>query len=408
MNSNHWTKTTIKEIACVKGGKRLPKGIMLQDEPNMHPYIRVRDIKSRRIEVWQDSQYVDNQTFRAISRYIVNSGDVILSIVGTVGVAALVGISLDNASLTENCIRFTNLTGITNEFLYYYLISDEGQSEIKKGTVGAVQPKLPIKNILSMRISIPPLPEQRAIAATLSCLDDKIELNNRMNKTLEEMAQAVFRSWFVDFEPFDGAKPTTWVLKTLDEVCANITDGVHNTVIDDAEGKYLLLSCKNIKNGSVITKSNERRINRETFLRLRKRTKLEKGDILLSSVGTIGEMALLMEEPTNFELQRSVAIIKPKTDILSSVFLYESLVDQKLEIINSSHGAVQQCLFIGDIKDFKIMIPDTTIIDKFSMLVLPLFEKITQNSNENVYLTNVRDILLPKLMSGEIPVPSEV
>lgn len=198
--------------------------------------------------------------------------------------------------------------------------------------------------------------------------------------------------------------PAGWKEVGFKDICINITDGVHNTVVDDPNGTYLLLSCKNIKGGVLSISSDERLINEETFLKLRKRTKLEKGDILLSSVGTIGEMFLLNEEPTNFEFQRSVAIIKPDNSKISSAFLYESMLQQKESIIHSAHGAVQQCIFISDIGDFKTILPTLEVIKKYTGIVQSMLDTITANQNENKKLSNLRDTLLPKLMNGEIEV----
>ena len=154
---------------------------------------------------------------------------------------------------------------------------------------------------------------------------------------------------------------------TIADVALNVTDGVHNTVHDDPEGDYLLLSCKNIKGGSLTVGSSERRISLETFEKLRRRTKLAKGDVLISSVGTVGELLLLNTEPANYEFQRSVAMVKPNPTVVSPTYLYESLVSQKAELINVAHGAVQQCLFISDISEFPIDIPSKVKLDIFKV-----------------------------------------
>ena len=191
---------------------------------------------------------------------------------------------------------------------------------------------------------------------------------------------------------------------TIADISLNVTDGVHNTVKDDPEGNYLLLSCKNIKGGSLSIGSSERHINKETFDKLRKRTQLAKGDILISSVGTIGETLMLNTEPTNYEFQRSVAMIKPDTKIVSSAYVYESLLYKKAELINAAHGAVQQCLFISDICEFPIDIPSKVKLDMFNLAVIPMFDIITAKHEENQRLAAFRDALLPKLMSGELDV----
>ena len=173
------------DVATVKGGKRLPKGTNLITEPNSHPYIRVRDLNNKStLELNNDFEYVDDETQKSIARYIVGAGDIVLSIVGTIGLVAIVGESLHKANLTENCVKLTQLDGVDRDYLYYYLKSDLGQAEIAKGTVGAVQAKLPIKNIQDIDIVLPDISTQQKISSILRSIDDKIENNQKINDNL--------------------------------------------------------------------------------------------------------------------------------------------------------------------------------------------------------------------------------
>ena len=192
--------------------------------------------------------------------------------------------------------------------------------------------------------------------------------------------------------------------KQLGEIALHITDGVHNTVTDSQQGEYYLLSCKNIKRGQLFIGSNERRIDQETFARLRKRTRLSQGDILVTSVGTVGEMYLVNEIPSNYEFQRSVAIIKPNQSIVSSYFLYSALLYLQNEIKHLAHGAVQQCIFISDLKEYSLIVPNRSDISAFDAVVAPMFNKIGELQKENETLATLRDTLLPKLMNGEIKI----
>ena len=173
------------ELASVKGGKRLPKGINLIAEPNSHPYIRVRDLNNRStLELNVDFEYVDDETQKSIERYIVESGDIVLSIVGTIGLVAIVGESLHKANLTENCVKLTQLDGVDRDYLYYFLKSGLGQAEIAKGTVGAVQAKLPIKNIQDIDVVLPDISTQQKISSILRSIDEKISTNQKINDNL--------------------------------------------------------------------------------------------------------------------------------------------------------------------------------------------------------------------------------
>lgn len=179
-------------LADVKGGKRLPKGINLITSPNSHPYIRVRDLNDVVFaSLSADYEYVDNETQKLISRYITSVGDVLISIVGTIGLTAIVDKSLDNANLTENCVKVTNLKNITPEYLLLYLRSSAGIGAITKGTVGAVQLKLPIKNIQAIQIPLLPEPELAALNETLVPLFKQIAINVSESKKLAEARDAL-------------------------------------------------------------------------------------------------------------------------------------------------------------------------------------------------------------------------
>ena len=176
--SNAITTVNLDEIADVKGGKRLPKGVNLIDKPNAHPYIRVRDLNNALFaSLNPDYEYVDEETQKSISRYIVSTGDVLISIVGTIGLTAIVDSTLDKANLTENCVKITNLKHITPEYLLLYLRSQLGKEAIAKGTVGAVQQKLPIKNIQAIPIPLLSEKDKNALFYTLDSIFSGISNN---------------------------------------------------------------------------------------------------------------------------------------------------------------------------------------------------------------------------------------
>ncbi len=364
------------------------------------------------------TKFVTEEKARSLHRSIARRNDVVVTISGNVGQISYIP---ENSRYEEYLVSQRQFRATFDNkkvfvpYLIYYFHTLEGQHKILSFANQTGVPALaqPLKNFKNIDIQLPSISTQKKIASILSSLDDKIECNTRINANLEAQAQALFKSWFVDFEPFQsgefvdselGPIPKGWRVTTLDTMCSNITDGVHNTVLDDINGKYFLLSCKNIKNKQVLCGKDERRISKDTFIKLRKRTKLEKGDILLSSVGTIGEMVLLNEEPVNYEFQRSVAIIKPNPLLLTPVFLYFSLLSQIEIIRHAAHGAVQQCLFISDISNIKIIIPPELEIEKFSIIVSEYIDSISICQSESRRLAELRDALLPRLMSGELKV----
>lgn len=196
-----WRVRTIGEIANVKGGKRLPKGKSLVPTPTGHPYIRVTDFRDGKVDK-ANLQYVPEEVFPVIKRYIISKDDIYISIVGTIGLVGTVDETLDGASLTENAAKICNIrSAVDRDFLAYYLRSPQGRAEIHAQTVGSTQPKLALFRIKNIPVALPCLAEQKAISGILRALDDKIELDRQMNQTLEAIARAVFKSWFVDFDP---------------------------------------------------------------------------------------------------------------------------------------------------------------------------------------------------------------
>ena len=183
--SNSVSYVDLGSLGDVKGGKRLPKGVNLITEPNSHPYIRVRDLNNVVFaSLSSDYEYVDDETQKSISRYITSSGDVLISIVGTIGLTAIVDSSLNNANLTENCVKVTNLNGISPEYLLLYLRSSLGNEAISKGIVGAVQQKLPIKNIQSIPVPMLPSSELESLNVTLHAIFKQLSVNVTESKCL--------------------------------------------------------------------------------------------------------------------------------------------------------------------------------------------------------------------------------
>ena len=187
--------TELGTLGNVKGGKRLPKGTKLITEPNSHPYIRVRDLNNVVFATLSSEyEYIDDETQKSIARYITSSGDVLISIVGTIGLTAIVDSSLNNANLTENCVKVTNLNGITSEYLLLYLRSAAGIEAIAKGTVGAVQLKLPIKNIQAIPVPLLTKSEAESLSEVLAVLFNQIAANVSESKSLAETRDALLQN----------------------------------------------------------------------------------------------------------------------------------------------------------------------------------------------------------------------
>lgn len=406
-----WKEVKLGDVCVVKGGKRLPKGISLQTERNSHPYIRVRDLgDSKKLELTPNFEYVDDDTQELISRYIVSEGDLILSIVGTIGLVGIIGDTLNNANLTENCVKLTSLKGIDKDFLYYFLISSNGQDEIRKGTVGAVQAKLPIKNILDINISVPSFSDQRRIASILSSLDSKIETNNKINAKLEEMAQALFKSWFVDFEPFKnkgmveselGMIPEGWRVGKLGDI-AEINPKL--TLKKGQEATYLDMSAMPTSG------SFPKEWTRKEYAG---GMKFQNHDTLMARItpclenGKVAYVDFLSEQEVGFGSTEYI-VMRPKNGKLPEFFYFlcrhREFVDYATKNMNGSSG--RQRVSGETIGNYSLVLPPESVIESLECVFKGIMDRIKNNGLENLRLSLLRDTLLPKLMSGEIDLDS--
>ena len=186
-----WKLIKLEDVCSIKGGKRLPADCELTDKHTNHPYIRVRDVgQSRYVCLNNEFQYIDDYTYNQISRYIVKTDDVIISIVGTIGLLGKIHNSLNGANLTENCVRLTDMRLITSDYLYYTLLYKKQIREIDLLTVGAVQAKLPIYNIQSMPIILPSKEYLVAFQSVLAVINQRVEKNTIEIEMLEELKLA--------------------------------------------------------------------------------------------------------------------------------------------------------------------------------------------------------------------------
>ena len=421
MSFKDWEDVLLGDLVKIKGGKRLPKGEVLIKDKTSHPYIRVRDLSDRRyLELDNQIEYLDEEVFNSISRYTVNEGDIVISIVGTIGLVSIIGKTLDGANLTENCVKLIELKNVNRDYLYYYLTSIYGKREFEKGTVGAVQAKLPIKNIQQVSIKLPNLSQQKAIADILSSLDDKIEVNNQMNETLEEMAQALFKRWFVDFEfpneegkPYKssggemveselGMIPKRWNIKLASEV-VDVKDGTHASPKVVNEG-YPLITSKHI-NGDRLRIEEANLISETDYVEVNKRSKVDTGDILISMIGTVGLLYYVQDLDVNFAIKNLGLFKTSKTvEMQEYIYLYLKQTSMKNYIECRLAGTTQKYISLTELRKIPVLLPTCDLLHTFKEKIEPLLKMKQENINQNQSLVNIRSTLLPKLMSGEIRV----
>lgn len=392
-----WNEAKIKEFAEVKGGKRLPKGKKLVKEPNTHPYIKIKDLgKTKYLQLNSDYEYVDDETQQSIARYIVNEGDILISVVGTIGLIGIVGNTLDKANQTENCDKIINIRNVLPEYLYYYLISKFGQDEIKKGTVGAVQPKLPLKNVQDISVLYPSIEEQERIVKILGVIDEKIEINDAINNNLEQQVLTLYRNKFVDTvnnerqicrvdEYFDISIGKTPPRKEPQWFSKNPQDVTWVSISDMGTcGLYISSSSEQL------TKAAIDRYNVKV---------VPDNTVLLSFKLTVGRIAI-----TNGEMSTNEAIAHFKTNKKEiNEYLYCYLKYFNYQTMGST-SSIATAVNSKIIKSMKFIIPTDEELKGFHNFAEPIFAKIKVNQIEKDNLTTLRDTLLPKLISGELDI----
>lgn len=372
-----WTPVELGDVVDVKSGKRIPKGFSLIAVPNSHPYVRIVDMKVRKVSLTPDFQFVPDHVFPKISRYITNKDDVLVSIVGTVGSVSITDANLDGASLTENAVKLVNPRGVDRLFLYYWLSSPIGQDEIRKRIVGSTQPKFPLYNIKQLPINLPPLPIQRRIADILGALDDKIECNRRMNATLEAMTQALYKHWLVDVE--SSELPDDWEIATVGDLC-EFAYGKGLKETERTEGQYPVYGSAGV-------------------IGTHKDYLVKAPGLVVGRKGTIGKVhrARLPFFPID-----TTFYIVPKAPEYSFGFLY--LLLGRLDLDKRNNDSAVPGLNRNDVYKLPVVKPPKAVLENFNAKVAPLFQQIDSNDKDNQTLARTRDYLLPKLLSGEVEV----
>ncbi|MDD3249751.1 MAG: restriction endonuclease subunit S, partial [Smithellaceae bacterium] len=229
----------IGDIASIKGGKRLPKGMFVIDGPTPHPYLRIVDFADYGVDR-SNIKYIDAEVFEKIKRYTIDKTDIYISIAGTIGRVGIVPDDLSGANLTENAAKITNISGdIYHRYLMYYLRSSVGQGQILNRTVGTSQPKLALYRIADIDFPCPPMPVQKKVAKFLSAYDNLIENNRRRIQLLEQAARLLYKEWFVHLrfpghehtKIIDGV-PEGWEGKVLGDVCFDVRETVFPNTLE--------------------------------------------------------------------------------------------------------------------------------------------------------------------------------
>ncbi len=443
-------QTTIGEIATVYDGphatpKKLDKGDAY--------FLSISSLENGKLDL-SKSVFVSEEDFQKWTKRVTpKAGDVLFSYETRLGEAALMPDQLKACLGRRMGLLRPNLDKVYPKFLLYAYLSPTFQSEIKLRTVtGCTVDRIALTELAQFPIRIPPLPEQKAIAHILGSLDDKIELNRQMNAILEAMAQALFKSWFVDFDPVldnalaagnpipdelqskaaarlalgDARKPLPTDIQALfpssfvlTEEMGWIPEGWEVGVISDwgkvitgktpskniesaygNEGK-MFVTPTDIENHLFVL--NTQRYLSHAGQAAVKNNKLPQYSICTTCIGSqMGKTIITVEE--SFTNQQINSLIPTSLDFLYYLALTLRSKREDLHLLGSS-GSTMPIVNKSTFEQFSILNPKSYLLKAFNNLVTDFFEKMVVAEKEIFTLTALRDTLLPKLLSGELRIP---
>jgi type I restriction enzyme, S subunit len=382
--------------------------------------------------VFSETMFIDKERDQLLRKGKLQRGDVLLTTRGTVGNAAHYGDDVDFEHVRINSgmvILRTNADQLNARFTYFFLRSGLFSNQVKALTTGSAQPQLPIRDMVRISMPTPPIYEQVKIVSVLSALDDKIENNRRMNETLEEMARAIFKSWFVDFDPVhakaagnspahmdadtaalfpssfgDDGLPVGWCEEELKKIC-KFSGG--SAFKHEKQGllagdyPFIKVSDMNLQNNARYILDANNWITEETRAEIK--AKLQPlNSIVMAKIGvalTYNRLRFLTRDTI---VDNNMLAVIPNEELISSTALF--LILSKYDFNFYAKGSALPYLNASDLSVIPFVMPTEEVLSAFDLYTKPLLEKVFLNSSENQTLAELRDTLLPKLMSGEIRV----
>jgi type I restriction enzyme S subunit len=365
--------------------------------------------------------FITEDKFREIERKFgaPKQGDLLLTSVGTLGSVYVVKPGDRFYFKDGNLTWFRHFNGLDSQFLYYWIGSPQGKAELKKCTIGSSQSAFTIVLLKSMEIALPPLPAQQRIAAILSAYDELIENSQRRIKTLEAMARAIYREWFVHFR-FPGFEhyprvasplgeiPQGWEVRTLAELCTRMESG-GTPKRSNAEywegGEIDWYKTGELWDGFLFGSQEQITAcgQRESTARL-----FEPGTILMAIYGspTVGRMGILTSHASCN--QAALGLVANKA-LISQTYLYFVLFSLRERFNSLAQGAAQQNISKEKVASALAVMPTRDIVESFDRNAEPIFAQIQTLQRQVQNLRRTRDLLLPRLLSGQtMPVYPEV
>ena len=322
----------------------------------------------------------------------LEGGELIVSVVGTVGKTAIVPKSFRGCNLVRAVAMIDIKENWLSKWVKYYIDSPAGQAYIEQNLNTTVQATLNIKTLVDMPIPFPKEDEMRKIVTILDAIDRKIECDQQINDNLLEQMQALYKSWFVDYRPFGGVMPTSWTQTGIYSLANIIYGAPFASKQFNTEGNGRpIIRIRDLKDQQFATYTTE--VHPKGYL-------LHPGDIV---VGMDGEFRPYIWGNDEAWLNQRVCVFENKRPN-GKAFLYFTIKPLLFAIEQTQVATTVIHIGKKDFDAFEIMLPDTELLDAFDVITTPMVEQIVSNSIENKRLAIMRDALLPKLMSGEINV----
>lgn len=339
--------------------------------------------------------YINWDKYYESPEIMVQENDILLSKTGTIGRTALVKRVEHPMTINPQFVLLKECT-INSRYLSYLLKTPKFQGDLYSITVGSVIATLSQKNLGNIKIDIVDSATQDKIVAILSSLDDKIENNNRINRNLEAQAQALFKSWFVDFEPWGGTMPEDWKEGNLGDIVTVKRGGSPRPIQDylsDKGYRWLKISDATAEASPFISHIVEH-IKEEG---LSKTVFIKQGSLVLSNSATPGL-------PKFVDLDTCIHdgwLYFPQS-YFSNEYLYLLFQRERSYLLSQGNGSVFTNLKTDIVKNLSVTIPSEDALNSFQQIVGGVFMEILNNQRESCRLAALRDALLPKLMKGEI------
>lgn len=358
-------------------------------------------------------------------KFILKTNDILIQTVGSwannpnsiVGKVVRVPKQCDNAYLNQNIVRIIPNNDLDNTYLFYALKANHFSTYcVLRGQGAANQASITLDTIFRFKFKAHNFTAQQRIAGILSAYDNLIENNNKRIHLLEQMAENLYKEWFVrfrfpgyeDVEFIDGF-PKNWEKVKLDDVLNKIATGLNprkNFVLGEGENFYVTI--KNMADNTVYLDNKCDKVNDDAIIKINKRSDLKIGDLLFSGIGTIGRVCLIDIPTNNWNISESVFTMRANKKI-SSEFLYMLLLSQDVQNYcqSKANGSAQKGIRMGDLRKYTFLLPQITtknVINDFTNQISPILRNVSLLRNENKNLIQQRDMLLPRLMSGKLEV----